>query len=144
MLPQLRLDDFWQLRLCKPNPSQLLQQCRLEIRIHHFREMAQSDSIAALQYLQTTLSDVIDHTDPQQTNKFQSLASELFCDSTKQSFLTSTSSTESEKEFKPYESVWLKENKCYFQRSQLFEKLMQYFPENMRQPKGNLTELLRL
>lgn len=35
-LPKLRLDDFWQLQLCRPTHAQLLQRCKLLIRKHRY------------------------------------------------------------------------------------------------------------
>lgn len=68
-LPNLRLDDFWQLELRRPTPEQVLKRCKLIIRTHKFKELALSNSIEALEYLQTRVFEIIDHDDVQQTKE---------------------------------------------------------------------------
>ncbi|XP_043287689.1 muskelin isoform X2 [Venturia canescens] len=68
-LPKLRLDDFWQLRLCRPSREQILRKCKLIIRKYKFEELAMRDSIEALEYLQNEVSDIIDHDDEEQTKE---------------------------------------------------------------------------
>ncbi|PSN58007.1 Muskelin [Blattella germanica] len=41
-LPKLRLDDFWQLQLCRPTHAQLLQRCKLLIRKHRYFQLLTS------------------------------------------------------------------------------------------------------
>ena len=60
-LPTLRLDDFWSLSLRRPSPAHLLHTITLMVRKHRFVELASQDRLAALEYLQTKLSDIIDH-----------------------------------------------------------------------------------
>lgn len=68
-LPNLRLDDFWQLELRRPTAEQILKKCKLIIRTHKFKELALSNSIEALEYLQTKIFEIIDHNDTQQTRE---------------------------------------------------------------------------
>lgn len=68
-LPNLRLDDFWQLELRRPTAEQILKKCKLIIRTHKFKELALSNSIEALEYLQTKIFEIIDHDDTQQTRE---------------------------------------------------------------------------
>lgn len=70
-LPKLRLDDFWQLKLCRPSHEQVLKKCTLIIRKHKFEELAMNNSIDALEYLQTHVSEIIDHEDHEQTKDVQ-------------------------------------------------------------------------
>ena len=65
-LPKLRLDDFWTLKLCRPSHEQILKKCKLIIRKHKFEELAMNNSFEALEYLQTKVSEIIDHSDDQQ------------------------------------------------------------------------------
>ena len=67
--PKLRLDDFWELRLIRPSGLQLLQKFKFMIRKHRFEELAMENSLSALNYLQTVISDIIDHEDPEQTKQ---------------------------------------------------------------------------
>lgn len=68
-LPNLRLDDFWQLKLCRPSHEQILKRCKLLIRKHKFKELALNNSVEALEYLQTKVSEIIDHNDMEQTKE---------------------------------------------------------------------------
>ncbi|KAG8336248.1 Muskelin 1, intracellular mediator containing kelch motif [Homalodisca vitripennis] len=72
-LPKLRLDDFWRLSLIKPSHSQLLQRCKVLIRTFRYQELAMTESLTALHYLQTALSEIIDHEDQEQTKEFQTV-----------------------------------------------------------------------
>lgn len=76
---QLRLDDFWLLRLERPTRKQILQHCKFLIRRLEYEEIARSDPVQAMFYLQTKLSDVIDHNDAAQLKQFHKLATFLFC-----------------------------------------------------------------
>lgn len=57
----VRLGDFWKLTLERPSREEVLRQCRLLIRQGHFSEMAIVDKVAAVSYLQTRLSEIVDH-----------------------------------------------------------------------------------
>nr|CAD7572282.1 unnamed protein product [Timema californicum] len=130
-LPRLRLDDFWQLQLCRPSHEQILQKCKLFIRKHRFEELAVKDRMAALQYLQTSLSEIIDHEDSEQTKEFQLLASVLFQE-------------QDEKETPLGAGHSVDESGCHHRRSQLFDQLIEFFPSFMSQPKANLIDLISL
>ncbi|XP_034476504.1 muskelin isoform X2 [Drosophila innubila] len=75
---QLRLDDFWLLHLEKPKREEILKHCRYLIRKLRYEEMVRIDPLKALQYLRQHISEVIDHTDAEQLDKFHKLASLLF------------------------------------------------------------------
>lgn len=126
-LPKLRLDDFWRLTLSRPTYPQLLQRCKVLIRKYKFQELAISDSLAALHYLQTSLSEIIDHEDPEQTMEFQQLASFLFQDCEGTGLEQGESQVDS-----------------HFRRSKLFEELCAFFPPHMTQPKSDLIDLISL
>ncbi|XP_037947851.1 muskelin [Teleopsis dalmanni] len=83
-LPQLRLDDFWILSLEKPKREEILKHCRFLIRRLHYEEIARVDSFKAMQYLRNRISEVIDHSNEEQLNKFHKLASLIFTSNTKE------------------------------------------------------------
>lgn len=76
--PHMRLDDFWLLHLRKPSRQQILRQAKYMIRRLEYEEIVKTNSIRAVGYLQTRLSDIIDHQDPEQLQEFHKLASLLF------------------------------------------------------------------
>ncbi|KAI3366507.1 hypothetical protein L3Q82_000638 [Scortum barcoo] len=122
--PKMRLDDFWSLKLCRPSKEYLLRHCRYLIRKYRFEEKAQSEPLSALKYLQNDLSLTVDHTDPDETKEFQLLPSALF---------------KSSSDFIPlgFSDV----DQTYAQRTQLFDTLVNFFPDSMTPPKGNLVFL---
>ncbi|CAG8433639.1 10927_t:CDS:10 [Diversispora eburnea] len=67
------------------------------------------------------LSQVVDHSNESESKKFQSLTSNLFHKAV------------------PGEPIDL-----FNSRTELFEKLLEYFPEEMKQPKGNLLDLVKV
>ncbi|XP_058054979.1 muskelin isoform X2 [Anopheles bellator] len=74
----LRLDDFWVLRLEKPNRDNILRYCKYLLRKQEYEEITKNDPLSAIVYLQTKLYDIIDHGDPVQLKEFHKLASLLF------------------------------------------------------------------
>lgn len=62
----------------RPSRQQILRQSKYMIRRLEYEEIVKTNSIRAVGYLQTRLSDIIDHTDPEQLQEFHKLASLLF------------------------------------------------------------------
>ena len=86
----MRLDDLWILKvvrdhtcththtqqehssslpslctqLVRSSREQILRKAKLLIRQQHYQELAQSDPIAAISFLQTDLSSLVNHDDP--------------------------------------------------------------------------------
>ncbi|BFZ08913.1 hypothetical protein BsWGS_11952 [Bradybaena similaris] len=131
-LPRLRLDDFWSLKLSRPSSEYLLRRCRFLIRKHQFLEMSSREPRKAMAYLQTDLANVVDHNDSEETKEFQLLASSLF--SSGSVAIDSETVDFSEDCSSPY----------FSQRTELFDHLVEFFPETMTQPKQNLVDLVPL
>lgn len=97
--------------------------------------MSADDPKAAMAYLQKDLAAVIDHNNPAETDEFHMLASSLFkCDM-------------DEEEMYEYQTSLVGTNDVsqqYLKRTELFDQLVEFFPENMTQPKGNLVDLIPL
>ncbi|KAM7121221.1 muskelin isoform 4-T4 [Molossus nigricans] len=125
--PKMRLDDFWSLKLCRPSKDYLLRHCKYLIRKHRFEEKAQVDPLSALKYLQNDLYITVDHSDPEETKEFQLLASALF------------------KSGSDFTALGFSDvDHTYAQRTQLFDTLVNFFPDSMTPPKGNLVDLITL
>ncbi|KAL5014601.1 hypothetical protein ScPMuIL_008871 [Solemya velum] len=129
-LPKMRLDDFWSLKLCRPSADHLLRCCQYLIRKYRFQELTATNQSMAMSYLQTDLADTVDHNDPDETQEFHRLASALFRGESVDEDMIDVSDQQ------------LSEN--YHRRTELFDKLVSYFPESMTQPKGNLVDLIPL
>jgi len=126
-----RLDDFWSLELMRCSKEQLLRQCRRLIRELAFKEKINENPIEAVQYLQSKLSEVFDHNNPEEREMFQLLASCIFGDP-----------TAPDEELTGLEA---EENASrHTARTKVYDLLIEFFPEEMTQPKGNLVDLIVL
>ncbi|XP_046813351.1 muskelin isoform X2 [Vespa crabro] len=147
-LPNLRLDDFWQLKLCRPSHEQILKKCKLIIRKHKFEELALNNSIEALEYLQTKVSEIIDHDDTEQTKEFQLLTSILFREQTRSLDEAAGSNSASSTVLGNF--LGMNTDQCITVRNvhtlriELYDKLAEFFPESLTQPRVNLIDLLPL
>ena len=110
-----RLADLWSLKLTRPSPESILKRCFYLLRKQRFLETCITDSKLALRFLQTEVSSVTDHSDKEQSAEFRALASALFASSIDTSFQA---------------------------RTALYETLIEYFPTSMKQPLGNLLDLI--
>ncbi|KAI0358515.1 hypothetical protein OH77DRAFT_1189211 [Trametes cingulata] len=71
-----RLDDFWRLEIIRPSYEEITRRVLFEIRKQQFREMCEDQpSIKALTFLQTRVSEVVNHSDPEEAADFRSLLS---------------------------------------------------------------------
>ncbi|KAK6176578.1 hypothetical protein SNE40_014836 [Patella caerulea] len=129
-LPKMRLDDFWSLKLCRPSTNHLLRKCRYLIRKFRFKEMAMTDPREAMVYLQTKLAQTVDHDDTDEEKEFQLLATTLFKDTLGDDERMGEVDTDYDERFQS--------------RTDLFDMLVNYFPDHMTQPKGNLVDLIPL
>lgn len=65
----------------RPSRQQILRHCKYLIRRLEYEEIVKTNSVRAVGYLQTRLSEIIDHNDPEQLQEFHKLAALLFkCD----------------------------------------------------------------
>ncbi|XP_059091782.1 muskelin-like [Tigriopus californicus] len=124
---KLRLGDFWSLSLLRPTRDQIQRVCQLAIRRVHFDELVHVNKMAALKYLQGPVSDVVDHSDPQEEAEMRLLASQLFLANHPSERPTTDSSSHT---------------RSHKGRCELFEKLSKYFPEDMTHPRINLLDLI--
>ncbi|KAI0335160.1 hypothetical protein GY45DRAFT_1317686 [Cubamyces sp. BRFM 1775] len=71
-----RLDDFWRLEIVRPSEEEITRRALFEVRKQQFREMCEDGPpIKALTFLQTKVSAVVNHDDPQEAQAFRSLLS---------------------------------------------------------------------
>ncbi|KAJ3193739.1 Muskelin 1, intracellular mediator containing kelch motif [Entophlyctis luteolus] len=143
----LRLDDLWELRLIRPSAEAILRRAKFRIRRQQFREMCLTDSTGAraLEFLQTKVHAVIDHSDEVESKQFRNLTQFLF----KWSRPFAGSALEFENfgnvsnQDSPSAGATDEETANIFQtRSEVYELLLDYFPTSMREPKGNLVDMV--
>ncbi|KAF8971232.1 Muskelin N-terminus-domain-containing protein [Flammula alnicola] len=73
-----RLDDFWRMELKRPGPEEIIRQAKSQIRQQQFREMCEEEApVKALNFLQTQVSSVVDHSNAKETEIFRSLLTHL-------------------------------------------------------------------
>ncbi|OSD06938.1 hypothetical protein PYCCODRAFT_1359801 [Trametes coccinea BRFM310] len=71
-----RLDDFWRLEIIRPSEEEITRRALFEVRKQQFREMCEDGPpIKALTFLQTKVSEVVNHDDPEEAKAFRSLLS---------------------------------------------------------------------
>lgn len=80
----------------RPSRQQILRHCKYLIRRLEYEEIVKTNSIRAVGYLQTRLSEIIDHSDEEQLHEFHKLASLLFkCDDYMDSDVQTTTASSS-------------------------------------------------
>lgn len=80
----------------RPSRQQILRHCKYLIRRLEYEEIVKTNSIRAVGYLQTRLSEIIDHSDEDQLHEFHKLASLLFkCDDYMDSEVQTTTASSS-------------------------------------------------
>ena len=130
---KLRLGDFWRLELQRQQNTDLERVLVMEIRKTQFREKS-SDPMTALAFLQTEVSHCVDHKDKEEQREFQAMASQVFSQVRRHQRVSVDSSTGV--------NIFQSDDRSNFKlRSDLFDKLMKYFPSDMAQPQGNLHDL---
>jgi hypothetical protein len=76
---ETRLDDFWTMKLLRAAPEEIVRRAKYQIRQQQFREMCEEQpAVKALRFLQTQVSAVVDHTNPEETSIFRALLGHLF------------------------------------------------------------------
>ncbi|CAB4006393.1 muskelin isoform X2 [Paramuricea clavata] len=132
--PKMRLDDFWSLKLTKPLLAHFLRRCKYLIRKQKFLQLAKCNSLEALTYLQHDLSTMVNHEDLDERHEFERLTSSLF--SSKDGTDDACPSKQG--------AEFYSNDQVFVGRSQLFDQLVTYFPDNMTQPKENLADIIKI
>lgn len=115
--PKLRLNDFWELDLIRPNNLQILQRAVFKIRRQRFLELSlSSPPNVALKYLRENVFPVVDQNDPVIEDSFRQMTRYLF-------------------------------NKAnidiYNSRTVMYQELLEYFPKSMREPCDSILDLVK-
>ncbi|KAI8141192.1 Muskelin N-terminus-domain-containing protein [Fennellomyces sp. T-0311] len=148
-----RLDDFWALQLTKPNPAGIYRKCLLMVRMQRLRELCKranrrrfaprdvcDETIQALEYLQSQVAILVDHSIEEESSQFHQLCAQL-C-------LLPPAATPAENvgtntKILP-ETFQKDEDESFEERTQLFEKILEYLPAEMKEPSGQLLDAVKL
>ncbi|KAJ3288309.1 Muskelin 1, intracellular mediator containing kelch motif [Rhizoclosmatium sp. JEL0117] len=142
----LRLDDFWELVLLRPDAATVLRRAWFRVRRLQFKEMcfaAAGDSgrvLAALEFLRTRVAEVVDHADEGESKEFRDLAQYLF--SWKNSVAVSGGGGGVGGLVATETGSGGEGLSAFTMRSEVYDLLLDYFPTSMREPKGNLVDLI--
>ncbi|KAI9308276.1 hypothetical protein BJ944DRAFT_246727 [Cunninghamella echinulata] len=138
-----RLNDFWQLKLTRPNPDDILRRSIYMVRLQRLREKSISISstnstkddtnydhkLNALDYLRTYLTPLVNHDNQEELVEFRKLCTEL-CLSSENNFLSSSNENNHQDSFN--------------QRKQVFDALLEYIPPGMKEPVEQLLDVIKL
>lgn len=127
----MRLDDFWRLKLVRVNKEQLLRHCQYIVKKLRFGELVAQDPVAALSFLQTDISAIVNHDDPQESSEFRQLASSLF-------------TTLPPAPPSPFTAAEGLSTLCKTRRNEVYQELSSYFPEEMTQPRESILDMVKL
>jgi hypothetical protein len=79
-----RLNDFWELKLSKPDPVSILRRCFYMIRMQKLKELSslacnqgEDALVEALIYLRTQVAPVVNHDDEQESTEFHQMCANL-------------------------------------------------------------------
>ncbi|KAI8047936.1 Muskelin N-terminus-domain-containing protein [Thamnidium elegans] len=146
--PSKRLDDFWELQLTKPDPSSILRRSFYMIRMQKLRELCShacdqyleddvsAATLEALDYLRTQVAPVVNHENELESSEFHQMCANL-C------FLeTMVDDDETKESFK--NEILKSQDALYAERTRLFENLLEYIPQDMKEPLGKLTNAVKL
>ncbi|GAA5864021.1 hypothetical protein JCM1840_000669 [Sporobolomyces johnsonii] len=147
--PDLRLDDFWRLKIVDPTPDEALRMAKFLIRKQRFTELCKSaPTLLALQYLQNDLSSVVDHASPTESQAFRECMTSVLAAPPAHNIDVPLDGSGELPRFDDQgwegEGEGNKKDELYGQRHRLFEELMGFFPRRERQPDEELDQVARL
>jgi hypothetical protein len=73
-----RTSDLWKLKLSKKSSDDILKKLVFIVRKHKFLRLIEKNEVNALEYFQTSVYEVVDHSDPLQVDNFRKLCCELY------------------------------------------------------------------
>lgn len=163
-----RLDDFWELQLVKPDSSSILRRSLYMVRMQKLRELCSKackqeqedesrETLAALEYLREHVAPVVDHDSETESKEFHQMCANLCLletmidgaeEASKDSFMNDIVKSEGKfrirNMFQYYFIYAFKVDTLHSDRTKLFEKLLEYIPQNMKEPLGKLTNAVKL
>ncbi|EPB83057.1 hypothetical protein HMPREF1544_10194 [Mucor circinelloides 1006PhL] len=123
--PYKRLDDFWELKLAKPDSTQVVRQCLFLLRTRKLNELCkQADAtLQALDYLRTFVAPIVDHDNKEEVDIFKKLCTHL-CILEDDSVVAC--------------------NIYFTDRTAVFQSLLKFFPASMKEPEGSLIDAVKI
>ncbi|KAI7898194.1 Muskelin N-terminus-domain-containing protein [Cokeromyces recurvatus] len=143
--PYRRLDDFWELKLTKPDSAQVVRKCLFLLRIERLKELLNKSTskMEALKYLRHYLTPTINYENKEEVQEFKKLCTELCC--------IEVNDTTKGIEYDGLLNMNFKVNNIrsidisYFKdRTAVFQTLLAFFPNHMKEPEGTLIDAVKI
>ncbi|KAI7816573.1 Muskelin N-terminus-domain-containing protein [Gamsiella multidivaricata] len=135
-----RLDDFWELRLYRPKPEEIVRRAKYLLRTQQFKELCRRPEASAMTsttFLQTELSCVVDQSNKTESDDFKALIRGLLLGA----FSPSMGDEDSDMDDEEHDAMM---RPFFRDRTLLYEKLLDFFSDEMKQPKGDLVDLVKV
>ncbi|KAG2204661.1 hypothetical protein INT47_011956 [Mucor saturninus] len=139
-----RLDDFWMLKLTKPDTNQVVRRCQYLLRAQKLHELCKQryqkydqhdinkDTQNALEYLRRHVTPLVNHENKEEIEHFKQLCMEL-CISQDNNDTKSVT----------YSSQSIKDDN-FLDRTNVFQALLEFFPGCMKEPTGTLIDAVKI
>jgi hypothetical protein len=98
----------------------------------------------ALKYLQTQVSEVVDHSNAAESKDFRHLATHLFMAKEGNGESAREEDASGSGKEKVMIAMQRSTNELHLSADAIYERLMEYFPTKMKAPKHHLTDLIAL
>jgi len=134
--PCLRLNDFWELKLIRPSNEDILRSAKFHIRKQKYKEICNTgDYLQALKFLQNNVSEVVNHNDENESKEFRELTQYLF----NIQKINDSNNMKNDNKIQGKNDI---PSDIYQERTKLYEFLLKYFPNSMKEPLENLVDLV--
>ncbi|KAI0049849.1 hypothetical protein FA95DRAFT_1537340 [Auriscalpium vulgare] len=163
-LAEHRLDDFWSMCLVRPGPDEIVRSARFQIRCQQFRELCDEvPAVQALKFLQTEVSNVVDH-NTSEAETFRVLLSRLLTRDAKvpparkqpsnglkapelgrrsvSEGGVGENSMRSEVDSKKVNMHQADDSERSQERTKVFRDLLDFFPANEKEPASDLVDMI--
>ncbi|KAI0775785.1 Muskelin N-terminus-domain-containing protein [Trametes elegans] len=162
-----RLEDFWRFEIIRPSYEEIIRRALFEIRKQQFREMCEDGpSIKALTFLQTRVSEVVNHEDAEEAKTFRTLLSAHLLSASPHPTPEPVASSSTvhddsppprkrsrsgspvqptirlEKDPLEGEGAGAPSPERFRQRTEMFERLMAFINEDAKQPDQDLLDIM--
>jgi len=131
-LAEQRLDDFWSMSLSRPAREEIVRRGTFQIRCQQFRETCMTlPAVQALRFLQAEVAEVADPAS-EEGEVLRELLAPLIGRSTPSSGVISP----------PSPGTMRVNPETFKARREMFERLMEFFPKEAKEPSADLVEMI--
>ncbi|KAI8976566.1 Muskelin N-terminus-domain-containing protein [Pilobolus umbonatus] len=144
-----RLNDFWELKLKKPDSTQIIRRCQCAIRCRKLHELcmmvpktesleeSNKATMAALHYLRDSVTPFVDYENKEEVDQLKELCKYLCLSEDNDSPSKDNFSFNLTHLLFPIETD-------FEERTHVFQTLLKYFPAEMKEPDGVLADVVKI